>query len=171
MHISLADNYRRLMRRSPISRSLVALAIAVVGGAACSSDADTDASEPATESVANSISEPGEEPTPEPIGEQRFPDVVFADATVSSSGWSFAVTISSPYDSPDRYADGWRVLGPDGTEYGFRLLTHDHASEQPFTRALDGVEIPEDVTMVTIEGRDQEFGFGGATFDLTLPTN
>jgi hypothetical protein len=173
MHISLADNYRRLMRRPPISHSLLALAaaVAVVGGASCGSDGDTDAGEPATESVADSVSEPAQEPAAESVEEQRFPDVVDAEATVSSTGWRFAVTISSPYDSTDRYADGWRILGPDGTEYGFRLLTHDHASEQPFTRTLDGVEIPDDVTTVTIEGRDQEFGFGGATFELTLPTN
>jgi hypothetical protein len=161
------------MRRRSISHSLAALAavVAVVGGAACSSNDDNDASEPATESVADSVSEPAEEPVAESVEEQRYPDVVDAEATVSTTGWKFAVTISSPYDSPDRYADGWRVLGPDGSEYGFRLLTHDHASEQPFTRTLDGVEIPEDITTVTIEGRDQEFGFGGATFELTLPTD
>jgi hypothetical protein len=156
------------MRRGLISHLLAALAavVAVVGGAACSSNDDTDASEPTTESV----SEPAEERVAESVEEQRFPDVVDAEATVSTTGWKFAVTISSPYDSPDRYADGWRVLGLDGTEYGFRLLTHDHASEQPFTRTLDGVEIPDGVTTVTIEGRDQKFGFGGATFELTLPT-
>ncbi len=161
------------MRRPSISHSLFALAAAVaaVGGAACSSNGDTDASGPATESVVESAAEPAEEPAVESAEEQRFPDVVDAEATVSSAGWMFAVTISSPYDSSDRYADGWRILGPDGTEYGFRLLTHDHASEQPFTRTLDGVEIPDDVTTVMIEGRDQEFGFGGATFELTLPTN
>jgi hypothetical protein len=150
------------MRRPSISRSLVGLAagVAVLGGAACSSDAGPDAVNTAADTASDASS-----------AEQRFPDVIDAEATVSSTGWRFAVTISSPYDSPDRYADGWRILGPDGTEYGFRLLTHDHASEQPFTRTLDGVEIPDGVTTVTIEGRDQEFGFGGALFELTLPTN
>lgn len=156
------------MRRPPISRSLVALTAVglVVSGAACGSDAAPDASTPATDSV----SEPSQASAATVGDEQRFPDVINAVATPSESGWAFAVTISSPYDSPDRYADGWRILGPDGTEYGFRLLTHDHASEQPFTRTLDDVEIPEEVTTVTIQGRDQEFGFGGATFELTLPS-
>ena len=159
MLYSLADNYRRLMRRPSISHSATALAAAAafLGGMACSPDRDNKAST--------------SDSTSESVAEQRFPDVIDAKAAVSSTGWSFAVTISSPYDSPDRYADGWRILGPDGTEYGFRLLTHDHASEQPFTRALDGVAIPDGVTTVTIEGRDQEFGFGGATFELTLPRN
>lgn len=169
MNISLADNYRRLMRRPSISHSLVALtaAFSVTCGAACNSDAATRASEP----TADSVSQPSQAPATDPSDEQRFPDVIDAEATQSDSGWSFAVTISSPYDSPDRYADGWRILGPDDTEYGFRLLTHDHASEQPFTRTLDDVEVPEDVRTVTIQGRDQEFGFGGATFELTLSSD
>lgn len=100
--------------------------------------------------------------------DEKFPDIVDASATLTNGAWTFNVTVSSPYDSPERYADGWRILGPDGTEYGFRLLTHDHASEQPFTRALSNVQIPDDVDTVTIEGRDQVSGFGGGTFHVTL---
>lgn len=169
---SLADNYRRLMRRESNFR-LPAVTLAVIAaliGAACGSDAassTTPAAPTEAPAAADSIAELPDEMLTEA---QRFPDVIDATATVSSTGWTFAVTISSPYDSPERYADGWRILGPDGTEYGFRLLTHDHAAEQPFTRTLDGVEIPAGVTTVTVEGRDQQFGFGGATFELTLPT-
>ncbi len=101
-------------------------------------------------------------------GDQRFPDVVDADATRNDRGWRFDVTISSPYDSPDRYADAWRVVGPDGTVYGIRELTHDHASEQPFTRSLDGVAIPDGVERVTIEAHDQRYGWGGSTIDVVL---
>lgn len=77
--------------------------------------------------------------------------------------------MSSPYDTPERYADGWRVLAPDGSELGTHTLLHDHAGEQPFTRTQSGVEIPTDVTEVTIEGRDQEYGFGGETVTVTVP--
>lgn len=107
-------------------------------------------------------------PPQDVTSEQPFPDIVDASATFANGSWTFLVTVSSPYDSPQRYADGWRIVGPDGAEYGFRLLTHDHASEQPFTRSLPDVEIPDGVTVVTIEGRDQRNGFGGATFELTL---
>lgn len=143
------------MRSRMISRSsFVALAALLIAGTtACGSGSDAD-------DVIPSL----------PV-EQRFPDVIDAEATLSDTGWAFAVTLSSPYDTPERYADGWRIIGPDGSEYGFRLLTHDHASEQPFTRTLDGVEIPEGVTTVTIEGRDQQYGFGGTTFELLLPTS
>jgi hypothetical protein len=98
------------------------------------------------------------------------PDVVDATAEQAADGtWRFDVTLSSPYDTPERYADAWRVLGPDGTVYGVRELLHDHQFEQPFTRSLSGVEIPEGVATVTVEGRDQVSRWGGETFELELP--
>ena len=101
--------------------------------------------------------------------EELFPDVLAAEATQAGDGtWNFNATLSSPYDSPERYADAWRILGPDGTQYGIRVLVHDHASEQPFTRSVGGIEIPDDVTTVTIEGRDQVSGWGGDTVDVEL---
>lgn len=101
--------------------------------------------------------------------DQLFPDVLAAEVTASGSGFRFDVTMSSPYDSPDRYADAWRVVGPDGTVFGVRELLHDHAGEQPFTRSLNNVEIPVGVERVTIEGRDQVNGWGGATVEVRLP--
>ena len=101
--------------------------------------------------------------------EQRFPDVIDAAAERDGSTWTISATLSSPYDTPERYADAWRVTGPDGTIYGERVLTHDHAAEQPFTRSQPGIEIPDDVVEVVIEGRDLEFGYGGTTFTLVLP--
>ena len=103
-------------------------------------------------------------------GDGLFPDVVGVVAT-STDGvtWTFDVTLSSPYDSPDRYADAWRVVGPDGTVYGIRELLHDHAGEQPFTRSLGGVEIPAQVSTVVVEGRDQVNGWGGTTLEYELP--
>lgn len=98
---------------------------------------------------------------------QEYPDVLEAELEPSGDSYSVDVTISSPYDSPERYADGWRVLAPDGTVLGEHELTHDHASEQPFTRTQSGLEIPEDVEEVTVEGSDLENGFGGET--VTVP--
>ncbi len=102
--------------------------------------------------------------------EQQFPDIVdvVAFPTPGEGGWSFVVTVSSAYDSPERYADGWRVVGPDGTVYGEHMLTHHHAAEQPFTRTQIGVQIPADLTEVVIEGRDQQYGYGGTSFTVQL---
>ncbi len=83
--------------------------------------------------------------------------------------WSLDVTISSEYDSPERYADGWRVVTPEGDVLGEHELTHDHADEQPFTRTQTDLEIPKSVSTVTIEGHDTENGYGGATLDVDVP--
>jgi hypothetical protein len=100
-----------------------------------------------------------------------YPDIVGVEPTFEESSglWTFAVTVSSPYDTPERYADGWRVMGADGTVYGVHTLAHDHAAEQPFTRRQSGVQIPPDVREVTVEGRDRINGFGGATLTIELP--
>lgn len=127
---------------------------------------DPAVSEPATTVDSVAAAAAGETET-----DELFPNIIDATAAFTNGAWTFNVTVSSPYDSPERYADGWRILGPDGTEYGFRLLTHDHASEQPFTRSLSDVQIPAGVDTVTIEGRDQISGFGGETFEMTLPTS
>ncbi len=101
--------------------------------------------------------------------QQRFPDIVAADVERVDETFTFRVTVSSPYDTPERYADGWRIVGPDGTVFGEHTLTHDHASEQPFTRTQTGVAIPADVTEVVIEGRDLVNGYGGGTLTVVLP--
>ncbi len=103
--------------------------------------------------------------------QQRFPDVLKVELTRKDDGrFDVAVTMSSPYDTPQRYADGWRVLTPDGQVLGTHTLAHDHASEQPFTRTQSGVVIPSEVLQVTVEGRDKTYGFGGKTVTSTVPT-
>ncbi|HZD23183.1 MAG TPA: N-acetylmuramoyl-L-alanine amidase [Acidimicrobiia bacterium] len=97
-----------------------------------------------------------------------YPDVVAAEVARGSDTYSVEVTISSPYDTTQRYADAFRVVGDDGRVYGIRQLTHDHANEQPFTRSLGGVEIPGSVDSVTVEARDQVYGWGGETVTVEL---
>ena len=98
-----------------------------------------------------------------------FPDVVDVQVTAAGDGeFEVATTLSSPYDSPERYADAWRVLDPDGNELGKRELTHDHAEEQPFTRS-ETIAIPADVDQITVEGRDQVSGYGGKTATVDVP--
>jgi hypothetical protein len=101
---------------------------------------------------------------------QKFPDVVAAKVRASDADtFDFDVTVSSPYDTPQRYADAFRVVGADGTVFGERLLLHDHAGEQPFTRDLYGVKIPRGVRSVVVEARDGKHGYGGKTMRVALP--
>jgi hypothetical protein len=103
-------------------------------------------------------------------GADGAPDVIAATATRGIDGtWSFTVTVSSPYDSPERFADAWRVLDEDGNQLGERVLAHDHANEQPFTRSLANVEIPPEVRRVAIEARDSRDGYGtGRSLEVEL---
>jgi hypothetical protein len=102
--------------------------------------------------------------------ETKFPDIVDVKVRMAAPGrFDFDVTVSSPYDTPQRYADAFRVKARDGTVYGERILLHDHQTEQPFTRDLYGVVIPAGVAGVVVEGRDQKSGWGGKTMDVALP--
>lgn len=108
--------------------------------------------------------------TSSPEGDGLYPDVVGVEVTEGPEAgtYRFDVTLSSPYDTPERYADAWRVRSRDGEVFGVRELAHDHQSEQPFTRSLDGVEVPEGVETVVVEGRDQVNGWGGGTMEVDL---
>jgi hypothetical protein len=81
------------------------------------------------------------------------PEIVAARAQPGSAGWSFSVTLAHPDSGWDHYADGWEVLAPDGSRLGLRELLHPHVDEQPFTRSLAGVAIPEGLSQVTIRAR------------------
>ncbi|WP_353810425.1 hypothetical protein [Agromyces sp. SYSU T00194] len=100
---------------------------------------------------------------------QQFPDVIEAELEPSGDDFSISVTMCSPYDTRQRYADGWRVLTPDGEALAEHELTHDHATEQPFTRTRGPFPIPDDVDEVVVEGRDQANGYGGETVTVDVP--
>lgn len=135
-----------------LSRALIGVALALAVAGCASNESDGSAGSPTSEG-----------------SDQRYPDVL--DVVVEKNGdtYDFTVTISSPYDTPERYADGWRVKDREGTVYGEHTLTHDHASEQPFTRQQTGVEIPPEVDQVIVEGRDKQHGYGGETVTVDLP--
>ena len=96
-------------------------------------------------------------------------DVVDVVATQESPGiWRFDVTVQHDDAGWDHYADAWEVRAPDGTVLGTRKLLHPHDNEQPFTRSLNGVEIPDDVEAVEIVAHDSVHEFGGATMTVRL---
>lgn len=101
---------------------------------------------------------------------QQHPDVVAVQVRPSGPGrFDFDVTVSSPYDTPQRYADAFRVASLEGAVFGERKLLHDHADEQPFTRDLHGVAVPAGVRVVVVQARDSRFGYGGKAMDVALP--
>lgn len=95
---------------------------------------------------------------------------VVEDVQASEAGatWSFSVTLSHGDSGWDDYADGWRIFLADGTVLGARELLHPHVEEQPFTRSLSGVTIPDGVESVFVEARTNVDGWSGKHFEVPL---
>ena len=94
------------------------------------------------------------------------------DVKVSRAGdavYDFDVTIRSNDTGWDHYADAFEVLAPDGTVLGQRVLRHPHVEQQPFTRNLHGVAIPEGIDQVIVRARHKPKGYDGSTMTVTLP--
>lgn len=96
-------------------------------------------------------------------------DVVAVQALPEGAGrWRFNVTVAHADEGWDHYADKWDVVAPDGSLLGTRVLLHPHESEQPFTRSLGGVAIPEGIETVTLRAHDSVHGYGGAELTVEL---
>jgi len=96
-------------------------------------------------------------------------DVIAADMTVQGSMYQISATVSSADTGWDKYADAWVVRTPGGELLGTRQLAHPHVDEQPFTRSLGGVVIPEGIDTVEIAARDSVDGFCGLVVVLAVP--
>lgn len=89
-------------------------------------------------------------------------------AQKGTNGWRFDVTILHPDTGWDHYVDGWVVRTEDGTELGARPLAHPHETEQPFTRSVSGVVIPEDIETVYIFANCSQDGETSPPFAVKL---
>ncbi len=96
-------------------------------------------------------------------------DVVAVEAAQDGAGtWRFDVTVEHGDEGWEHYADEWEVVAPDGTVLGTRILLHPHEAEQPFTRSLSGVAVPEEIDQVTVRAHDSVHGLGGAELTVEL---
>ena len=96
-------------------------------------------------------------------------DIVDVKAQQSADGWNFDVTVRHGDEGWDHYADKWDIVAPDGTVLGTRELAHPHENEQPFTRSLSGVQIPETIGEVTVRAHDSIHLYGGVEMTVSLP--
>jgi hypothetical protein len=96
----------------------------------------------------------------------------FADAPVVEnvvlSGDRFSVALSHPDTGWDHYADGWEVLNAGRNSLGIRELAHPHVTEQPFTRSLSDVQIPDGAQVVYVRARCNVDGWSDALFEVRL---
>ena len=96
-------------------------------------------------------------------------EITNVNVTRAGDAWRFDVTVAHPDTGWDHYADGWEVRAPDGTVLGTRPLAHPHVNEQPFTRSLSGVVIPDTVAQVHVFVRDNLSGWGEEPVIVDLP--
>ncbi len=97
-------------------------------------------------------------------------DVVDVDVRCDDeSVCRFSVTVKHDDAGWEHYADRWEVLTPDGDVIATRVLAHPHDDEQPFTRSLGGVKIPNGITEVRVRARDSKHGYGGREMTVSLP--
>jgi hypothetical protein len=89
-----------------------------------------------------------------------LPVVEAVEARAGPAGWTFTVTVRHADEGWDHYADGWSVLTLEGEALGHRTLHHPHVEEQPFTRSLTGVTVPDGVTEVVVRAHDGVHGWG-----------
>ena len=73
--------------------------------------------------------------------------------------WTIHVTLEHKDTGWEHYADAWRVVNAKGSVIATRTLYHPHVNEQPFTRSLTGVIIPDNIATVYIEAHDNVHGW------------
>ncbi|MDT8281786.1 MAG: hypothetical protein RQ982_03120 [Gammaproteobacteria bacterium] len=87
-------------------------------------------------------------------------EIISADfQRTGKTTWSIDVTLRHDDTGWDHYADSWRVLDAEGSVLAERILLHPHINEQPFTRSLSGVKIPETTRAVYVEAHDRLHGW------------
>ena len=88
---------------------------------------------------------------------------------IGGDTYKFDVTVRHADEGWEHFANKWEVTAPDGMVLGTRILAHPHVDEQPFTRSLAGVKIPENIDEVTIRAHDLVHGYGGKTVEVKVP--
>lgn len=96
-------------------------------------------------------------------------EVSIIDATVNcQASCTFSVTLKHEDTGWDHYANRWEILDLQGNVLATRVLHHPHVDEQPFTRSLGNVVIPEGTKKVIVRAHDSVHK-ESKTFEVTLP--
>ena len=77
---------------------------------------------------------------------------------------NFDVTLEHKDTGWEHYADKWEIYTPNNKLLATRPLYHPHVDEQPFTRSLSGVKIPEGINKVIVKGHDLVHGYSDNVF-------
>jgi len=82
---------------------------------------------------------------------------------------NFSVTVRHEDQGWEHYANKWEILDSAGNLIAVRELLHPHDNEQPFTRSLAAVGIPDDINEVIIRAHDLVHAYGGKELLVKLP--
>lgn len=96
------------------------------------------------------------------------PQVVNAVAHSTGMGWNFDVTLKHDDEGWDHYAQGWEIVDADGTVLGTRILHHPHVDEQPFTRGLRHVMLPDGTREVVIRVKCSVHGWTDSGYKISI---
>jgi len=94
--------------------------------------------------------------------------IQYAEFEKYGAHWTIAVTLQHADTGWDHYADGWRIVTGEGQVLGYRTLYHPHVDEQPFTRNLSNITIPDEFNKVFIEAHDKVHGWNPQRLEVNL---
>ena len=96
------------------------------------------------------------------------PDILDVSVEKVGTVWNVRVTVAHPDIGWDHYADGWEVLDASGNRLGYRKLLHPHVDEQPFTRSLSGIVIPDGTREIFVKARCSVDGWSDTAMRVAL---
>ena len=97
-------------------------------------------------------------------------EIVKVEFVKNGSTWKVHTTLKHDDTGWEHYADAWRVMSEKGDKLGERILFHPHETEQPFTRSLSKLVIPENINIVYVEAHDKKHGWSKQRVRVDLKT-
>ena len=97
------------------------------------------------------------------------PTITKVEASRAGMGWRFDVTVAHPDTGWDHFADGWELLDNAGNRIAYRALMHPHVEEQPFTRSLRNVMLPDGMRKIWVRAHCSKSGWSAPAVEVSLP--
>ena len=96
------------------------------------------------------------------VTQANEPIIKYVEASKKSLFGSRGFFISVLHDDTgwEHYADGFEILSVSGKIISKRVLAHPHVDEQPVTRDLRSVSIPDGATQIDVRAHDTVHGYG-----------
>lgn len=94
--------------------------------------------------------------------------ILKASFGLTGAGWRVSVTLKHADAGWGHYADQWRVVTDERDVVATRVLLHPHVEEEPFTRSLFNVIIPEGTTILFVEAHDTVHGWAKERLKVDL---